>query len=172
MRARLEKANGSAANQIMLIESGLPGTRGLFSDESPVLIQALSQMDAWLSRLNAGSGTAPSLAAIAKAKPADLTDACFTEGGTVKIAETQVYKGDTKCNKLYPSYSSPRMVAGEPLANNVLKCQLKPIDAADYGGRLGKDDLVELKRIFPNGVCDYSKPGVGQVPTKATWPSF
>jgi len=172
MRARLEQLNGSAANQIMLIESGVPGTRGLFSDESPVLSHAVSQMDEWLSRLNAGSGARPSLAAIAKAKPADLTDACFTDGGTIKIAETQIYRGDSKCNALYPAYSSPRMVAGEPLTNNVLKCHLMPIDAADYDGKLGKDELAELKNIFPNGVCDYSKPGVGQVPTKATWQSF
>jgi Tannase-like family of unknown function (DUF6351) len=172
MRARLEKANGSAANQVMLVESGLPGTRGLFSDESPVLIRALTQMDEWLSNLNAGSGVQLSLAAIAKAKPVDLTDACFTDRGTVKIAETQVYRGDTKCNKLYPAYSTPRMVAGEPLTNNVLKCQLKPMDAADYGDKLGKNDLVELTSIFPKGVCDYSKPGMGQVPTKATWQSF
>ncbi len=90
----------------------------------------------------------------------------------MRIAETQVYEGGTKCNRLYPSYSTPRMVAGEPLANNVLKCQLKPIDAADYGNKLGKDDLPELKSIFPKGVCDYGKPGVGQVPTKATWQVF
>jgi hypothetical protein len=88
-----------------------------------------------------------------------------------KIAKTQVYRGDTKCNKLYPCYSSPRMVAGEPLANNVLKCPLKPVDAAGYG-KLSKDDLVELKSIFPKGVCDYGKPGAGQVPAKATWQSF
>jgi hypothetical protein len=107
-----------------------------------------------------------------KRSPADLTDACFTNEGTVKITETQVYRGDTKCNKLYPAYSSPRTVAGEPLANNVLKCQLKSINPADYGDKLAKDDLVELNSIFPNGVCDYSKPGVGQVPLKATWQSF
>jgi uncharacterized tannase-like protein DUF6351 len=172
MRARLEQVNGSAANHVMLIESGVPGTRGLFSDESPVLGHALSEMDEWLSRLNAGSGERPSLAAIAKAKPKDLTDACFTDDGSVKIAETQVYKGDTKCNKLYPAYSSPRMVAGEPLANNVLKCELRPIDAADYGGKLAKEDLAALKTIFPAGVCDYARPGVGQVPLKATWQVF
>ena len=155
-----------------MIESGVPGTRGLFSDESPVLGHALSQMDEWLTHLNAGNGAQPSLAAIAKAKPADLTDACFTDNGTVKIAETQVYRGDTRCNKLYPAYSSPRMVAGEPLANNVLKCQLKPISAADYGDKPGQDDLVGLNTIFPKGVCDYSKPGVRQVPPKTTWQSF
>jgi hypothetical protein len=64
------------------------------------------------------------------------------------------------------------MVAGEPLVNNVLKCQLKPIDAADYAGKLGKSDLVALTSIFPKGVCDYSKPGVGQVPPKGTWQTF
>jgi hypothetical protein len=99
-------------------------------------------------------------------------DACFTDNGKTKIAETQIYEGDTKCNKLYPSYSTPRMVAGEPLANNVLKCQLRPIDAADYGGKLGKNDLAALTSIFPRGVCDYSKAGVGQVPLKATWQTF
>jgi len=172
MRVRLEQANGSAVNQVMLVESGLPGTRGLFSDESPVLSHALTQMDAWLTNLNVTDGTRPSLAQIAKARPADLTDACFTNGGDTKIAETQTYEGDTACNKLYPSYSTPRMVAGEPLANNVLKCQLKPVDAADYGAKLSKTDLIELTKIFPKGVCDYSKPGVGQVPAKGTWQSF
>jgi hypothetical protein len=92
MRARLEKANGSAANHIMLVESGVPGTRGLFSDESPVLIHALTQMDEWLGNLNAGNGSRPTLAAIAKAKPANLTDACFTDDGTTRIAETQIYE--------------------------------------------------------------------------------
>jgi hypothetical protein len=172
LRARLEKVNGSAVNHVMLVESGLPGTRGLFSDESPVLSHALTQMDEWLTNLDAGQGARPSLAAIAKAKPADLTDACFTDGGTVKIAEPQVYRGDTRCNRLYPAYATPRMVAGEPLANNVLKCQLKPIAATDYSGKLGPDNLEELKSIFPKGVCDFGKPGVGQVATKGTWQKF
>src|SRR5262249_15814873 len=88
MRARLEMANGSAVNHIMLVESGLPGTRGLFSDESPVLSHALTKMDEWLTNLNAGHGARPSLAAIGKARPADLVDACFTNNGATKIAET------------------------------------------------------------------------------------
>jgi hypothetical protein len=181
LRARLMAVNGSAANHVMLIESGLPGTHGLFSDESPVLSHALTQMDEWLSGLNLNNsgwpaqGPAmerPSMAAIEKAKPKGLVDACFTDNGETKIAESQVYKGETKCNRLYPSYSSPRMVAGEPIANNVLKCQLKAIDAADYGGKLEDADLAALKTIFPQGVCDYAKPGIGQVPIKATWQSF
>lgn len=172
MRARLEMVNGSSANQVMLVESGLPGTRGLFSDESPVLGRALTQMDQWLTNLSSDNGVRPTLPEIARAKPADLADACFTDGGTVRIAETQTWRGDSRCNRLYPSYSTPRMVAGEPVANNVLKCQLKPVDPTDYDGKLGNADLAELNSIFPAGVCDYSKPGVGQAPTAGTWQSF
>jgi len=172
LRARLVKVNGSAANHVMLVESGLAARNGLFSDNSPVLGHALTQMDQWLSNLNAGGGARPTLAAIAKAKPADLTDACFTDGGKTRIAEPQVFRGDTACNRLYPAYSSPRMVAGEPLTNDVLKCQLKPVDPADYAGRLTAAELAEVRTLFAKGVCDYRKPGVGQAPTRGTWQVF
>jgi hypothetical protein len=29
--------------------------------------------------------------------------------------------------------------------------------------------MGRLEAIFPNGVCDYSKPGVGQVPLRGTY---
>ena len=172
MRARLEKVNGSAGNQVMLVESGLPGTRGLFSDDSPVLSRALTQMDQWLSALDFADGARPRPAEIVRAKPADLADACFTDGGTVRIAEKQIYRGATRCNSLYPAYASPRMVAGGPLTNDVLKCRLKPVDDADYAGRLSRDELAELRGLFRDGVCDYRKPGVGQAPPKRTWQSY
>jgi hypothetical protein len=156
----------------MLVESGLPGTRGLFSDESPVLSHALTQMDQWLSNLKHAYTERPGLADIARAKPADLTDACFSDGGTTKIAEKQVYRGATRCNDLYPAFASPRQVAGEPLTNDVLKCRLKAINPADYAGKLNGDELAELRRLFPEGVCDYRKPGVGQVPPRRTWQAY
>ena len=36
-------------------------------------------------------------------------------------------------------------------------------------GKLTADQLATLKTVFPGGVCDYSKPGVGQVPLAGTW---
>ena len=33
-----------------------------------------------------------------------------------------------------PYFTSPHQVAGGPLAENILKCQLKPLDLADYTG--------------------------------------
>jgi hypothetical protein len=107
-----------------------------------------------------------------RAKPSDLVDACFTNFGTVKIAQEQVYQGNTTCNQLYPAFSSPRMVAGEPLENDVLKCRLKPINARDYKVSFSNAEWAELHAIFPQGVCDYTKPGVDQEPTDGIWQFF
>jgi hypothetical protein len=32
--------------------------------------------------------------------------------------------------------------------------------------------MARLGTIFAGGVCDWSKPGVGQVPNTSTWLSF
>ena len=49
--------------------------------------------------------------------------------------------------------------------------QLKPLSAADYRVALSGAQLDTLRTIFPGGVCDWSKPGVEQVPV-VTWASF
>ena len=77
----------------------------------------------------------------------------------------------SKCSGLYPVYSNVRHEAGGPLAANILKCQLKPVDARDYPASMSPSDLARLKTIFPNGVCDWARPGVSQVPV-SPWASF
>jgi hypothetical protein len=52
-----------------------------------------------------------------------------------------------------------------------MKCQLKPVTMADYTVPFTTDELLRLVRIFPNGVCDWSKPGVNFTKV-VTWPSF
>jgi hypothetical protein len=174
IRQRLVDANGNFDNQVMLIENGLPPPtgHGLFSDTSPVLSHGLTQMDEWLTNLSTLGSHPPGLREIQRAKPSDLVDACFTNQGTVKIAQLQVYQGDTTCNQLYPAFSSPRLVAGEPLENNVLKCRLKPINLQDYKVTFTATEAAQLKNIFPQGVCDYTLPGVDQTPTDGTWQFF
>ncbi len=172
MRQRLVDANGNFDNQVMLVEDGSTAGNGLFSDTSPVLSHALTQMDEWLTKFLADGTSAPNRVKINRAKPSDLVDACFTNKGTVKVAELQVYQRDTTCNQLYPAFSTPRMVAGEPLANDVLKCELKPIDLSQYKVRFTAAEAAQLKAIFAHGVCDYSKPGVGQQPPDGTWQVF
>jgi len=58
------------------------------------------------------------------------------------------------------------------VANNVLKCQLKPIDEADYRVTFTSVEQTQLAAIFAQGVCDYGKPGVGQKPFEDTWEFF
>ena len=84
-------------------------------------------MDEWLTNLAKDTSTAPPLEKILRAKSAGLTDACYDAGGN-RPAEPQNFSGG-ECNKLYPTFPPPRMIAGGPITNNLLKCRLKPIDA-------------------------------------------
>ena len=44
-----------------------------------------------------------------------------------------------------------------------LECQLKPLDPVDYAPvTLTAAQLARLRVVFADGVCDWSKPGVGQ----------
>ena len=87
----------------------------------------VSKMDESLTNLAKDTSTAPPLEKLLRAKPAALTDACYDAGGN-RPAEPQNFSGG-ECNKLYPTFPPPRMIAGGPITNNLLKCRLKPIDA-------------------------------------------
>ena len=106
-----------------------------------------------------------------RAKPADLVDACWTSEGR-KIAEPAVYGKASECNTLFPPGSAPRLQAGAPLADDVWKCALKPIDANDYKVAFTDAEKARLKAIFPAGVCDWSKPGLHEKPLKGTWQRY
>jgi len=59
--------------------------------------------------------------------------------------------------------ASPRQVAGGPLAENILKCQLMPLSPVDYAPiNFEAAQWTRLQAAFPDGVCDWEKPGVGQ----------
>ena len=63
-------------------------------------------------------------------------------------------------------------MAGASIVNDVIKCQLKSISAGDYKVTFTADEMARLKKVFPGGVCDWSKPGVEQQPLAGTWLSF
>jgi hypothetical protein len=63
------------------------------------------------------------------------------------------------------------MVAGDSYAGDLFKCKLMTIDKAIRKGIYGDVIFDEAQRntldqIFPNGVCDYSKPDQGRPPGK------
>ena len=104
-------------------------------------------------------------------KPADLGDGCYVESGE-RILEPLTYPSGGRCGALYPIGANPRLVAGAKLSMRVLKCRLQPIDFRDYPAGLTAEQRSRLRAAFPHGVCDYSRPGVGQQRPRGTWLSY
>ena len=166
VRERLMKANGTADNYIILVEDN----RHRGNTSSLVYREALSQMDRWLTALGEDASGDPPIVKIRRAKPADLVDACWTrDAEPEKVVEPATRAASGRCEQLYPSASFPREVAGGSIANDIVKCQLKPIALTDYAVTLTAEDMVRLNRAFPDGVCDWSKPGVEQQELGGTW---
>jgi hypothetical protein len=161
-RERLSRANGTTANQVLLVtpQKASPG----FDKYT------IAKMDEWLTNLRGDTSNDPVMDRIARARPADLVDSCYAATGE-RILEQQTFSGG-QCNELYPTFPSPRMVAGGPVTNDVLKCQLKPVDYASYPVEFTEDQKARLAAIFPEGVCDWSKPGIGQRSPVGVWLSY
>ncbi|UCD78539.1 MAG: hypothetical protein JSW26_24520, partial [Desulfobacterales bacterium] len=176
-RERLLKANGHFKNQVMLV-SDASAWQGFDWDDpwdntgSPDLAHPFIMMDKWLRRLPEFSKRTPQK--VVSAKPKALKEACYEEAPTdyIKHVETQTYYPGSTCSDLYPVSDTPRHIAGAPLSNEIVKCQLKPIDVNDYTVDFTDEQKNRLEEIFPTGVCDWSKPGVYQRPLKSTWLSF
>jgi hypothetical protein len=157
MRDRLNDANGNHANQIIWTDPMSLAGDPIKTQQSFVLL------DKWLSRIEADKSDRSRAEKVRADKPAEAIDACWIGGQ--KITDMQ------KCRAAFPYYADPRIVAGAALADNVLKCQLKPLDRGDYVATFSDDQWARLSKAFPGGVCDYNQPGVAQQPS-IPWMTF
>lgn len=157
MRERLRRANGHIDNHVMWTMGG--GSAAAFD-----------QMSLWLTAVKADASDRTLAQKIAANRPADLKDACWNNG--LKYTEEQTAFGTGACNTFYPAGTTPRMAAGGPLADDIAKCQLKPLNPSDYRVIFTPAQWARLTAAFPDGVCDWTKPGVGQQPLAGTWLSF
>jgi hypothetical protein len=170
-RERLRKANGHADNHVMW--SGGNAPRG-----NHVAREALRQIDRWVGAVTADTSDRARAEKVVDNKPDDLVDGCFTggAGGATPgfIAEPHFLggPGTSTCNSIYPGFSFPRMVAGAPLTNDIIKCRLKRIDVHDYQVTWTSAERSRLTQIFPQGVCDWTIPGVDQRGLAGTWLNF
>jgi hypothetical protein len=165
-RARIDAANGNHGNQVIWrYGTGLlPATA---AQVAAVTLQSFLTMDSWLSQLNLSSpkptlNSVRTQADVVAAKPASAVDLCYLTGDT--NFTTPVFDmARCDADPRLAMHSSPRQVAGGPLQENILKCELKAIDPADYAPAvLDASQLARLNAVFPGGVCDWTKPGVGQ----------
>ena len=176
-RARLIAANGNAQNQVILVyprQSALELLASKFRRDIGLperTRELVFAMDGWLRAIAADNTSGTLSAKVVRDKPADLVDGCWTTDGE-HISEPASHDKPTRCNRVYPSYGDPRIAAGGPLADDVLKCALKPISASDYAKPLTAEQLARIKTVFPTGVCDYSRAGVGQEVTRTVWQRF
>lgn len=166
-RERLVRDNGHANNYILRRHN-----RDLSLEE-----ENLELMDQWLANIRADHSNVSMLDKIVNAKPGNLQNDCFAANGE-RIVDDPAFDMQSlfdntagPCNSLYPPHAGLRLVAGGPLTNDVLKCQLKPIDYEDYSVSFDADEKARLESIFPEGVCDWSRPGVHQQ-SNQTWLSF
>jgi len=104
-------------------------------------------------------------------KPALAVDSCPGANGTL-ISGPNVYTTPGPCRDNYPLHNDPRTAAGAPLRNDILKCRLKPVDLHDYDVPFTAAQQTRLQQIFSQGVCDWTKPGVGQVPFAGPWQRY
>ena len=168
-RARLIEANGHADNMVMW--SGANGPRSSY-----VSNQAFVIMDRWLANIQADESGDPLPVRVVRNKPQSLVDGCWmgSDPPFTFLAEPQFLggPGTSQCNDAYPGYTFPRYAAGIPLTNNIVKCELRPIDLGDYRVSFTAEELDRLQQTFPLGVCDWSVPGIGQRGLLSTWITY
>lgn len=156
VRARLDAANGNHDNHaIWTFPSSLV---------VPPTIDDLSfdTLDAWLAAVEADGAPGTLEQKVARNKPAVAVDSCF-----IGDATTPPVTDPAACKAAFPYFASPRIAAGGPLTHDNGSCQLKPLDRADYPATVVFTDAqwTRLQAVFPDGVCDYSKPPVGFTPS-------
>ncbi len=131
--------------------------------ETSTVLHALDQETQWLNH---------------RRRPASVQDACYDGAGALIAKGPGVFAGEISadgtrvladtinggpCTKAYPIYGDPRTEAGENVSDSVFACRLQPVRRALAIGTYGdvsfsRAQIARLQQIFPQGVCDYSRP--------------
>ena len=161
-RKRMLNYDGDASNQVIWFTDARPARA---SDQSPL---ALAVIDEWMANIRANPE-----GGVSGNKPAAAVDSCFATNGSLIASGDGVWDGilDSKpagaCTQVFPLHSTSRVVAGAPFEGGIFKCALQPVAAAAAKGLYAPwipsaSDVARLEQIFPQGVCDYTKPDVGR----------
>jgi hypothetical protein len=151
MRARLMRDFGTAANQVLWRGEAPIAGDAFYADE------AVLAMNRWLGRVHADHRSVGLPAKIIQDKPTDIVDRCTDGSGTDLPAQA--------CDETVSAYGTPRMAAGMPMSDDILECHLQPLRKSSYPVTFTAAQWATLERVFPQGVCNYDKPGVDQRPT-------
>ncbi len=164
---RLMRDQGHTDNRVMWF-----GAAPLIGDPGWAT-EAMLAMDRWLTNIERDSSTKPLSQKVIDDKPADVTDRCSNVPG---VGEIPGEDGEPQCvlpEEAQTRLSTPREVAGGDRFNDVVDCQLTPLDRSTFTGlaTLTDEQFATLEDVFPDGVCDYAKQGTGQQGAQ-TWLSY
>jgi hypothetical protein len=152
LRERMFEANGGTENHVMWRGNPVPFDRawGVFVD--------------WVSAHTADEAPGSARERVIRNRPPEAVDGCWRDAATF-VAEPQSldHEPTTECNRLFPSWTFARHVAGGPIAADVLKCALAPPTREMYPVPFTEAQWRRLQAVFATGVCDWSVPGLGQV---------
>lgn len=177
LRARLDRDNGNHDNMIIFtgavplvgdlafscsggISASLGASTGVATPTELCISNPLLLMARWLDAVKADTSADTLATKVARNKPSDAVDTCFVGGVAVTDAAA--------CGAAYPYFSNPIVQAGGPFTSDTFDCQLKPLDRADYDGitpAMTDAQFARLQAVFPDGVCDWSKPDADAQPS-------
>jgi hypothetical protein len=174
LQARLNKYNGSDANFVYLLGATGSGTinNNAGTPTNLIHVAAFEALDKWLSAMAKDTSNRTKAEKVVANKPEGFVNACYAAKGGFDITAIERSTDMQRCAILFPTMTSPRNIAGGPITEDIFKCQLKPIEPKDYKAAPSAEELVQLQKIFPSGVCDYAKPGIGQGTKVLTWLSY
>jgi len=159
VRQRVQQYMGHSDNLVVWFTDTTPGT-----PKASQTLEALAVMDEWMRNMRLAPGKG-----IVGNKPPKAVDSCFDLQGKPIYAGGDAWSGildsgaPGTCTQKFPLYGTSRIVAGAPIEGGIYNCARKPVEQAVADGTYapwvpGADDVVRLKSIFPEGVCDYTKP--------------
>jgi hypothetical protein len=160
---------------VYLQVANAPGAYNTTTPGSPLNVAnnaALTGLDKWILAIKADKSNKTPTEKVVANKPADLVNACYAAKEGFLVTAIEKITDMARCNQIFPAYTHPRVAAGGPRAMDIFKCQLKPVSASDYKTAPTAEQMQKLQAAFPQGVCDWTKPGVGQDAKMVTWAIF
>jgi len=142
-----------------------------FTDTTPGVpkasqsLEAIAVMDEWMRNIRANPHRS-----IRQNRPARAVDSCFDLQGKLIYAGEDAWDGILDkskpagpCTQKFPLYGTSRIVAGAPIEGGIYSCARKSVATAVADGTYAPwlptpAEIAQLNAIFPEGVCDYSKP--------------
>lgn len=157
IRARLERQEGH-----------FPKNHVTWFGQTPLIgdprytTKGLKAMDRWLSTVQRDDRDIPLAAKVARDRPDNVHDQCSSIPGVERVSVPGV--GPVcKLKEVQTRFGTPATVAGESIATDQERCQLKPLRRSDYYPiDFTGSQWRRLQSAFPSGVCDWDRPGIDQ----------